>query len=58
MLVIEVKMVRKQGLECWQVLVNGTLMNQYFSEEMANHKKKQYLKAWNIDKVQLKGAKK
>lgn len=57
MIVIEVKHIKQHGLDCWQVKINGTLMNQYFSEEMAEHKKKQYLKAWNIDKVQLKGVK-
>ena len=58
MLVIQVKMIKQHGLECYQILINGTLMNQYFSKEMAEHKKKQYLRAWNIDKVQLtRGAK-
>ena len=50
-LVIEVKQVRTHGLESWQVLVNGTLLNTYLSEQMARTKLKQYIHAWNVEKI-------
>lgn len=54
-LVIETKMIRKHGLDTYQVLVNGTLLNTFLSKEMAETKKRQVMHAWNIEKV---GAKK
>jgi hypothetical protein len=50
-LVIEVRSVKSHGLETWQVLVNGTLLNTYMSEQMARTKLKHYIHAWNVEKL-------
>ena len=55
-LVIETKQVKSHGLEVWQVLVNGTILNTYMSEQMARTKVKQCLIAWNVEKVGKKSS--
>ena len=55
-LVIETKQVKAHGLEVWQVLVNGTLLATFMSEQMARTKVKQCLIAWNIEKIGKKVA--
>jgi hypothetical protein len=46
-LIIEVRTSRSHGLEVYRVLVNGTIMNEYLSREMANAKARKYVQAWN-----------
>jgi hypothetical protein len=50
-LVIETKMVKSCGLETYQVLVNGTLLNTFMSKEAADYKKKQVMHAWSVEKM-------
>lgn len=53
-LVIEVRSVKTHGLEVWQVLINGTLLNTYMSEQLARTKMKRYIHAWNVEKIAQK----
>ena len=53
-LVIETRMVRTHGLETYQVLVNGTLLNTFMSKAAADTKKMQVMYAWNVEKIQNK----
>lgn len=46
-LIIEVRTSRSHGLEVYRVLVNGTVLNEYLSCELANAKARKYLQAWN-----------
>lgn len=50
-MIIEVKTVKSHGLETYQVVVNGTVLNTYLSKEMADFKVRCYLQAWNVDKI-------
>ena len=49
-IVIEIKQVRDHGLDTYQVLINGTLMNTYMSMPFAEQKKRAYIKSWNNDR--------
>lgn len=51
-IVIETKVVRKHGLDTYEVRVNGTLLNTFMSKAAAETKVQAYLRAWNIEKVQ------
>ncbi|HYX38931.1 MAG TPA: hypothetical protein VE954_37980 [Oligoflexus sp.] len=46
-LVIEVKTFRSHGLDVYRVMVNGTMLNEYLSPELANSKARAYLRAWS-----------
>lgn len=46
-LIIEVKALRSHGLDVYRVLVNGSILNEYLSCELANAKARAYLQAWN-----------
>lgn len=50
-LIIEVRTSRSHGLEVYRVLVNGTMMNEYLSREMANAKARKYVQAWNRENL-------
>lgn len=49
-LVIETKIVKKHGLEVYQVLVNGTLLNTFMSKAAAETKKKHVMHHWNVER--------
>lgn len=51
-LIIKTKMVKVHGLETWQVVINGTVLATFMSEQMARTKVKQCLIAWNVEKIQ------
>jgi hypothetical protein len=48
-IIIEVRISRSHGLEVYRVLVNGTVLNEYLSCELANSKARKYRQAWNQD---------
>jgi hypothetical protein len=43
----EVRTSRSHGLEVYRVIVNGTVLNEYLSRELANAKARKYVQAWN-----------
>jgi hypothetical protein len=46
-LIVQVQASRSHGLDVYRVLVNGTVLNEYLSREMANAKARKYVQAWN-----------
>jgi len=50
-IIIQVKQVRLHGLDTYQVIVSGTLLSTYMSEQAAEDKKNRCIYAWNIERA-------